>query len=86
MQACKLMRYAAFDANTSEIVVALSNIDKTHSADNIPAGDLIRAVSIKHVNQTIFKHPAMQLLVHESHSIFSRAQRDAKVFTLTVSE
>ncbi|VIO92891.1 Uncharacterized protein BM_BM5485 [Brugia malayi] len=86
MQACKLMRYAAFDANTSEIVVALSNIDKTRSTDNIPAGDLIRAVSIKHVNQTIFKHPAMQLLVHESHSIFSRAQRDAKVFTLTVSD
>uniref|UniRef100_A0AAF5Q4S4 Nuclear pore complex protein Nup85 n=3 Tax=Wuchereria bancrofti TaxID=6293 RepID=A0AAF5Q4S4_WUCBA len=86
MQACKLTRYAAFDANTSEIVVALSNIDETRSTDNIPAGDLIRAVSIKHVNQTIFKHPAMQLLVHESHSIFSRAQRDAKVFTLTVSD
>ncbi|VDM07935.1 unnamed protein product [Wuchereria bancrofti] len=64
----------------------LSEIHDTSHLDNIPAGDLIRAVSIKHVNQTIFKHPAMQLLVHESHSIFSRAQRDAKVFTLTVSD
>lgn len=45
----------------------LSNIGDTSHLGNAPAGDLIRAVSIKHTNQTVFKHPAMQLLVHESH-------------------
>ncbi|KAL3993689.1 Nup85 Nucleoporin family protein [Acanthocheilonema viteae] len=54
--------------------------------DNTPVGDLIRAVSVKHANQTIFKHPAMLLLVHESHSIFSRVQHNAKLATLTVSD
>ncbi|KAM3720445.1 Nuclear pore complex protein [Dirofilaria immitis] len=80
------MKYAAIDASTSEIVVALSDINEGRSSDNVPVGNLIRAVSIKHVNQTVFKHPAMQLLVHESHSIFSRAQHNAKLFTLTVSD
>ncbi|MCP9257880.1 putative RNA-binding protein EEED8.10 [Dirofilaria immitis] len=82
----KAMKYAAIDASTSEIVVALSDINEGRSSDNVPVGNLIRAVSIKHVNQTVFKHPAMQLLVHESHSIFSRAQHNAKLFTLTVSD
>ncbi|VDO46434.1 unnamed protein product [Onchocerca flexuosa] len=90
MQFCrskfKAMRYAAVDASTSEIVVALSDIDETRSTDNVPIGNLVRAVSIKYVNQTIFKHPAMQLLVHESHSIFCRAQHNAKVLTLTVPD
>uniref|UniRef100_A0A1I7VEG4 Nuclear pore complex protein Nup85 n=2 Tax=Loa loa TaxID=7209 RepID=A0A1I7VEG4_LOALO len=86
MHDCKPIRYAAFDASTSEIVVALSDIDQTRSKDNVLYGDLVRAVSIKHINQTVFKHPAMQLLVHESHSIFSRAQHNAKVVTLTVSD
>ncbi|OZC07509.1 Nup85 Nucleoporin [Onchocerca flexuosa] len=90
MQFCrskfKAMRYAAVDASTSEIVVALSDIDETRSTDNVPIGNLLRAVSIKYVNQTIFKHPAMQLLVHESHSIFCRAQHNAKVLTLTVPD
>uniref|UniRef100_A0A158Q8C9 Nuclear pore complex protein Nup85 n=1 Tax=Elaeophora elaphi TaxID=1147741 RepID=A0A158Q8C9_9BILA len=64
----------------------LTEVTDTFCLERKPVGSFIRAVSIKHVNQTVFKHPAMQLLVQESHSIFSRAQHDAKLVTLTVSD
>lgn len=79
------VKYTAVASSTKEVIVA-SSIVKQTSPDGAPVGDLIRAVSIKHMNQTEFRHPSMQFLVHESHAIFSRAQRDVKISTLTVSD
>ncbi|MFH4974833.1 hypothetical protein AB6A40_001542 [Gnathostoma spinigerum] len=76
---------AACDSHFGQTLIAISAVKEVEK-NGCPKGEFIKWLSISHSDDSVFDHPALIRLIHESHSVFTRIQKEGRTANFSVSD